>query len=308
MRTRIWLGLSLGSALFALVACSGSDGAEIGGAQDGGDAQSIPPGKDGQGTDATVDAPVGDARLDHEASAPGDASPDSGLVDAGLDATFLDSPADGGVDAPTDVTIDGSILDGARDVANDTGSADVSAPDASADARTPTDAATNEPDAVATADASDAAVTSDAALGVDAGACGPASNGNACNAQSDLGNVVSWTCGGDGPVADGTGGTLVDGTYVVTSATLYEPLACGGQLPTSFSQTLVVTGGCMQLVRTVSGHATEHLSAAAVVNGAAMDIYQSCPAQQHDAYTFTATPTTLTLVRKNKEVIVLTKK
>jgi hypothetical protein len=68
--------------------------------------------------------------------------------------------------------------------------------------------------------------------------------GQACNALANVATPITPTCM-TGTMPTGTGGTIVDGTYVLTSQTYYNLSTC----PTEpLTATIAITGGCLQLV------------------------------------------------------------
>jgi hypothetical protein len=106
-------------------------------------------------------------------------------------------------------------------------------------------------DGTTSADASGAA---DGGLNADSGdgaddssaddsACGGGSSGM-CNTVAELGQRVPITCV-IGTAPSMTGGTIGDGTYVLTSVTVYTANCIGGLAPANRS-TVVVLGACMQ--------------------------------------------------------------
>ena len=75
------------------------------------------------------------------------------------------------------------------------------------------------------------------------GTCGVGvAQGQACNTVTDIGTVVTPTCM-SGTIPAGTGGTIVDGTYTLTSQTYYGSTTCSYG---SISGTVEITGGCVQ--------------------------------------------------------------
>lgn len=75
--------------------------------------------------------------------------------------------------------------------------------------------------------------------------CGSADvpDGGACTSLVDVGPTVTGTCDATGTLPVGTGGTIADGTYVLTSQTYYGSTTCpNGQL----SATLVIAGDCWE--------------------------------------------------------------
>jgi hypothetical protein len=126
--------------------------------------------------------------------------------------------------------------------------------------------------------------------------------GQACNAITNVGTPVTPTCN-PAAVPAGTGGTIVDGTYTLTSQTYYGSATCETNPLTA---TLEIAGGCIQEVSTFDRPVT--VSTAATVSGANITLTVNCVDLGTDAgqpsfdvmtNTFTATPTTFTLFIKN---------
>lgn len=143
--------------------------------------------------------------------------------------------------------------------------------------------------------------SSASAPGVDSavGMCGadvPA--GQACHALTATGRAVTPACG-TGALPSGQGGTIVDGTYVLTSLTYYSPDGC----PTfPVAETIAFTGGCLEFA--VGPPLTSTASGPFTVSGSSITIGQACVDIQVDGATtrqsapvrtFTATGTTVTL-------------
>ena len=78
---------------------------------------------------------------------------------------------------------------------------------------------------------------------VESGTCGAGTPATGCNTIADVGPTITPTCE-PGPLPTGAGGTIVDGTYVLTGATYYG----GTCLTTPTSGTLAIAGGCWQEV------------------------------------------------------------
>lgn len=143
--------------------------------------------------------------------------------------------------------------------------------------------------------------------GVDAAADAPTAGmcgadippGQACNALVPNGAAVTPTCT-TGTVPTGQGGTIVDGTYVLTAQTYYNASTC----PTlALRQTVVFAGGCLQLA---AGPAPLDLTASGTftVAGSSFNLTRTCIHLSADGatfmesglpQTFTATGTTFTL-------------
>jgi hypothetical protein len=131
---------------------------------------------------------------------------------------------------------------------------------------------------------------------VDGGACSSdVPSGGACNTIVDVGTAVAPTCA-TGALPTGTGGAIVDGTYVLTSQTYYD-----GACPSvPISATLVGAGDCLQISATLYEGAGVPYTFSAVrsVQGnqyaatLTCPIASACPSQ---TLTFTATASELTL-------------
>lgn len=149
--------------------------------------------------------------------------------------------------------------------------------------------------------------SADAAAGKDApsggGMCGadtPA--GQACNALTAMGAPITPTCM-SGTLPTGQGGTIVDGTYVLTAQTYYNRTTC----PTiGVSETIVFGGGCLELATGTPFVATA--SGTFNASGANLMLTQTCIhldveggtfRQDASVKTFTATPTTFTLFSRD---------
>lgn len=74
---------------------------------------------------------------------------------------------------------------------------------------------------------------------------------SACSDLTDPGPRIAVSCGTDRPAM--TGGTILDGTYVLATATRYRcPDGGLGSLPPSEAATFVITGSCIQAVGVMS--------------------------------------------------------
>jgi hypothetical protein len=149
--------------------------------------------------------------------------------------------------------------------------------------------------------------SADAATGKDAptggGMCGadnPA--GQECTSLKATGAPVTATCM-TGTLPSGQGGTIVDGTYVLTAQTYYNRNTC----PTiALSETIAFAGGCLELASGNPLPATA--SGPFTVSGANITLTESCIHLGVDGETvrpdtsmktFTATATTFTLFSRD---------
>ena len=153
---------------------------------------------------------------------------------------------------------------------------------------------------------SSSGTSTDGATGNDAvgiGMCGAGTPaGQECNAVTSMGAPVTPTCV-SGASPTGQGGTIADGTYVLTAQTYYNRSTC----PTiALSETVVFSGGCLELATGTPFPATA--SGTFTVSGANLMLTQTCVHIDVDGATttsnaavntFTATPTTFTLFSHN---------
>lgn len=127
--------------------------------------------------------------------------------------------------------------------------------------------------------------------------------GQACNAVANVGPLVAPICT-TGTVATGTGGAMIDGTYVLTAQTFYNVPTCP---PVQISGTIDVAGDCIQLA--FGGAASGTTSVRFDPQGTAVTSNPTCTnfvpagptaiADAPGAKTYTVTATTLTLFTRN---------
>jgi hypothetical protein len=166
----------------------------------------------------------------------------------------------------------------------------------------------------------------------DAGACGAndlSTDGGACNQIANVGSQVTPTCASGTPPTM-TGGSIEDGTYVMTAVMDYGCADGGEPVAPPQAQTWVVSGGCLQGVETVTGESASMspdgstmydfsdggmlaITQSLAVQGSELVLTQVCGAdagQTREA--FTATPTKVTTVTQDSlgtmSVQVFTKK
>ena len=126
--------------------------------------------------------------------------------------------------------------------------------------------------------------------------------GQACTDAPDNAPVITPTCA-TGAMPSGMGGTIVAGTYHLTAQTYYNVPGCP---TTALSGTLVISGGCLQSSTDTPIVATT--SATLTIHGNVAEVNLQCvntgPLRGNpDAlnWTFTATPTTLTMFTMNAQ-------
>lgn len=139
-----------------------------------------------------------------------------------------------------------------------------------------------------------------------------------CNSVNDTSLPVNATCL-SGTMPTGTGGTIADGTYVLTSQTFYN---AGSVCPGPLAQTLVVTGSCAQVATVAypNGASTNIQGTVSLTTqGSAITLFPQCtasasgdftPELQQGTYTATATSVTFYIrgcSGKPDEVDVVTK-
>ena len=154
---------------------------------------------------------------------------------------------------------------------------------ASADAATTSDAAST----------TDGATTSDASTATD-GASGD------CNTLTNVGTVVSETTNASALPAM-TGGTIVDGTYVLSSAVEYAGSTADTK---THKRTLKISGTTIQIVNSDNGGPDVHATLSIAPSGNKMNETMTCPvagAVTQGAYT--ATATTLAILKDGENLI-----
>jgi hypothetical protein len=109
-----------------------------------------------------------------------------------------------------------------------------------------------------------------------------------CNALvSDAPSVMSTNSPGKVPAA--TGGTLSDGTYVLSSMTVYTAMPFPGIMVSSMMQ---VSGNTIQQVANMNGE-EKRFTTSFTIAGASIAMMDTCPTRKSGNYTFSATPTEL---------------
>jgi hypothetical protein len=123
----------------------------------------------------------------------------------------------------------------------------------------------------------------------EASVCG--TPGGSCNKLVQLGGPVTPTCSEATPPAL-TGGTIVDGTYVMTSATVYTSgtTTCSGlTFPPGGPSTIAMAGPCMQSIDSMGGAKNFARS----TSGNMLTLMEICPGVTTNTVQYTATATTL---------------
>jgi hypothetical protein len=122
--------------------------------------------------------------------------------------------------------------------------------------------------------------------------------GQACNMLANVATTITPTCV-SGTIPVGTGGTIVDGTYVLTSQTYYQDTSCP-MLP--LSETIAIAGDCIQIVfgsifsGTTSGRLTTQGNMFAGTQTCQhLDVDAAVTIMDAQMKTYTATSTTFTL-------------
>ncbi|MGO8992792.1 MAG: hypothetical protein ACLQVI_05660 [Polyangiaceae bacterium] len=123
----------------------------------------------------------------------------------------------------------------------------------------------------------------------------------ACNTVQNVDPTpVTGTCpAGAQPV--GVGGTVVDGTYVLTAQVRYADAGCGG----TFQSTMIVQGGCCERTD-LSGTLPFESNSTFQTTGNVLTRATTCGLVEPPA-TYTATPTTITIFDEGGSVTTWTK-
>jgi hypothetical protein len=109
-----------------------------------------------------------------------------------------------------------------------------------------------------------------------------------CNALvGDAPSVTSTNSPAKAPTP--AGGTLSDGTYVLTSTTIYTALPFPGMKLSSLMQ---IAGNTIQQVATMNGE-EKRFTTSFTTAGSAIVMTDTCPVRKSGTYTFTATPSEL---------------
>ena len=126
-------------------------------------------------------------------------------------------------------------------------------------------------------------------------ACGSdtASPGPACNTLVNDGPTVSLMLS-TATAPPATGGTVVDGTYVLSGATAYTN---GGVTapPTSFRAVMQIAGNIMQQVGTFNG-AEQRYTSTFSTSGSNVTTMDTCPAPKTATHQFIATATNIHII------------
>lgn len=173
-------------------------------------------------------------------------------------------------------------------------------------------------DAVADTGATDTGATdtgaSDTGLPSDTGgdsAPGDTGDAGSCNSLVDVADVITTQ-----QVAEALptlkGGTVSEGTYVVTAVTRYTgPSGSTGPVPgTTMEQTLRLSAGAFEIVRAQNGGAVKRSSGGYSASGTTFTLAATCPTPSTVPVEYEATPTTLriSLGSTIKEILTYTKK
>jgi hypothetical protein len=125
----------------------------------------------------------------------------------------------------------------------------------------------------------------DATIGLDAGL-------GACNAVPQLGSQVFFSCS-TGVVPTPQGGTVVDGTYVLTAVIFYG--GCPPPTPASVAETLIFSGGTFEVVANPSDGEVQRTTGTYTQSGSNFLENDLCPQPGSFVAIFDATPTTFRL-------------
>lgn len=129
----------------------------------------------------------------------------------------------------------------------------------------------------------------DAAPNEDAGSPTTADSGSPCASIADEGDVVTYVVEAADPPAP-AGGTILDGTYVLTSGTFFTGPGGESGLGDKRSMTIRVTGTVVEGARTEGTWRFTY-----TIDGATLHMTETCPRQHLEDLGYSATPTSLTL-------------
>jgi hypothetical protein len=114
---------------------------------------------------------------------------------------------------------------------------------------------------------------------------------NNCDAIPNAGTNVSTTTHAGAP-PEMTGGTITDGTYVLTNWDEYN----GGTNGSTHKETFIFAGGVTKHVGSENGGADEVMAGPFSTSGAAITFHVSCPQAEDVPAQYTATATTFSFV------------
>lgn len=174
------------------------------------------------------------------------------------------------------------------------------------------DAVADGPSDSAVADSGADAVASDTGVADTRTSDGSAGDtAGACNALANVAEVVTTQ-----QVAEALpslkGGSVAEGTYVVTAVTAYTGPggATGPKTGTTMQQTMRLAAGAFDIVRIQNGGTEKRSSGAYSTSGTAFTLGGTCPTTSSVPVEYDATPTTLriSLGSTIKEILTYTKK
>jgi hypothetical protein len=119
------------------------------------------------------------------------------------------------------------------------------------------------------------------------------SGGGVCNMLTNIGTDVPWMSD-PGPVPVMTGGTIVDGIYVLTSSVNYGGVSAPSANATS-KFTIAIAGNTTQFVASYNGGPDVHSTTEGIPTGIQLNAVQTCPGGAQVDGSYTATPTSLTV-------------
>jgi hypothetical protein len=134
-------------------------------------------------------------------------------------------------------------------------------------------------------------------IGGSAGGTGGSAGSGVCNALVNIGPEVHGVSDPD-PVPEMTGGTIVDGTYVMTAAVNYGGTVTPYTVVGS-SFTLVIAGNTLEFVASYEGGPDVHSTMQQAPSGIQLNATLTCGTGLTDG-TYTATPTSL-IVRPTRD-------
>lgn len=115
--------------------------------------------------------------------------------------------------------------------------------------------------------------------------------GGACNALSNDAPHITSTKS-TAPLPTGTGGSVADGTYFLTSATIYaQPSAGSGS---DQQETIAIAGGKLDVVKLGVTHPIDRTSWSYATSSTTLTLTRTCPSSKTQTFGYTADATTLT--------------
>ncbi|HVJ88668.1 MAG TPA: hypothetical protein VM580_02625 [Labilithrix sp.] len=122
----------------------------------------------------------------------------------------------------------------------------------------------------------------------DAGADAAQDAATSCTTGTNGGSVISETAG-VGEIPTPAGGTITDGTYVLTKHEVYPP---GSPDENTRKRTMIFSGDSIQVIEDDPGRSPVRAAGTYTIDGSTLNVTITCPVADSATLSFTATATT----------------